>query len=115
MNLLISKIPRSLESKTKLLGFELADLLLIFLYLSISNFLFGQTSLKLPLVYIGTIAISLTLYLTKKGKPENYLQDKLSYILNPSIFSANLSDKQYKPYFKREIYEQTNINKAKRL
>ncbi len=113
MNILTSSTPRQLQNKTKLLGFELADLLLIFLYLSISNFLFSQTSLKPPLVYIGTIAISLTLYLTKKGKPEHYLQDKLSYIFNPSIFSANLSDKQYKSYFKREIYE--NINKAKRF
>ncbi len=106
MSLLTSKTPRQLEGKLKLLGFELIDLLLIFLYLSISNLLFGQTTLKFPIVYIGSITLAITLYFTKKGKPENYLQDKLQSLTNPSTYSANLPDTKYKPYFKRESYEQ---------
>ena len=110
MNSFISKTPRQLESKLKLLGFELIDLLLIFLYLSISNLLFGQTALKLPLVYIGSLTLALTLYFAKKGKPENYLSDKLSNLVNQSIFSANLPDTKYQPYLKREMYEKTKNN-----
>ena len=41
MSLLTSKVPRSLESKTRLFGFELGDLLLIFFYLASSNLVFG--------------------------------------------------------------------------
>ena len=107
VSLLNSKTPRQLQSKLKLLGFELIDLLFVFLYLSISNFIFGQTTLKPPLVYIGSLALALTLYFTKRGKPENYLQDKLSNLVNPSLLSANLPDTKYQPYFKRETYEKT--------
>ena len=105
MSFLISKTPRQLEGKLKLLGFELIDLLLIFLYLSISNLLFGQTTLKMPIVYIGSITLAITLYFAKKGKPENYLQDKIQSLINPSTYSANLPDTKYQPYFKRENYE----------
>ena len=110
-----SKTPRQLQNKLKLLGFELIDLLLIFLYLSISNLIFGQTTLKIPLVYIGSLALALTLYLTKRGKPENYLQDKLLNLVNPSLFSANLPDTKYQPYFKREMYEKTKNHSTYKL
>ena len=105
-----TKTPRQLENKLKLLGFELIDLLLIFLYLSISNLLFGQTDLKIPLVWLGTLTLAITLYFTKRGKPERYLSDKLSNLVNPSFFSANLPDIKYQPYFKRETYEKTKNN-----
>ena len=103
-----SKTPRQLENKTKLLGFELLDLLLIFIYLSISNLVFGQTSLKIPLVWMGTLALSLTLYFFKKGKPDNYLSDSLSSFVKPSVFSASLSSQNYKPYLKRGKNEKNN-------
>ena len=105
-----SQTPRSLENKLKLLGFELLDLLLIFLYLSISNLVFGQTTLKLPIVYIGSLTLAITLYFTKRGKPDNYLQDKLQSLTNPSLFSANLPDTKYQPYFERETYEKSNTH-----
>lgn len=104
MDFLISKTPRSLDNKLKLLGFELLDILLIFLYLSISNLLFGETNLKIPLVWLGTIALAITLYFTKKGKPDNYLNDKISSFLTPNVFSANLPNIKYEPYFKRKRY-----------
>lgn len=115
MQLLTSKTPRQLENKLKLLGFELIDLLLIFLYLSTSNLLFGQTTLKIPLVYLGTLTLAITLYFAKRGKPENYLQDRFQSLINPSLFSANLPDIKHQPYFKREIYEVTNTNTPKKL
>lgn len=89
MSLLVSKFPRSLEARTKVLGFELGDLLLIFLYLSLSNFLFGATALRFPLVWGATSILAGVLYLSKRGKPENYLQHTFQYLLAPSVYSAN--------------------------
>lgn len=110
MSKIISKTPRSLENKLKLLGFELLDLLLIFMYLSISNLLFSQTSLKLPMVWIGTLVLASILYFVKRGKPEGYLQDMLSDFVKPSTFSANLSQNDYQSYLKRGLHEEREIN-----
>ena len=102
MSLLTSKVPRALETKTKLFGFELSDLLVIFLYLSISNLIFGGTKLKFPLVWFGTVAIAATLYFLKRGKPDNYLQHLGEYYNSPSVFTAAAKDIDYQPYFVRE-------------
>lgn len=98
MSLLVSKVPRSLENKTKLFGFELADLLLIFLYLSISNLFFGSTVMKPFFVWLGTLLLAGTLYFVKKGKPENYLQHLGEYWRNPSIYSPGVADYEFKPF-----------------
>ena len=93
-----SKVPRSLEAKTKLFGFELADALLVFFYLALSNLIFGQTSLKFPLVWGGSLALGLGVYLLKRGKPDNYIQHLFQYALLPSIFSAGRPDTEAVPY-----------------
>jgi hypothetical protein len=105
MGLLTSKVPRALETKTKLLGFELSDLLLIFLYLSVTNLAFGMTRLKAPVVWGGTLALSGMLYFIKRNKPENYLQDLGEFYRKPSIFTAGLSDSEYQPYLLKEMAE----------
>lgn len=102
MTLLSSKVPRALETKIKLFGFELSDLLLIFLYLSITNLVFGGTRLKFPVVWIGTAALASSLYFLKRGKPENYLQHLSEFYLQPSTFHAGAPDIEYQPYFVRE-------------
>lgn len=99
MGLLSSKVPRSLEMKTKIfLGFELGDGLIIFFYLATSNLIFGQTSLKLPVVWIGTIALAATLYFVKRGKPDNYLQHAVQHFLAPGILSSGKPDTEVPPY-----------------
>lgn len=97
--LLISKVPRALEAKSKLFGFELADVLIIFLYLSLSNFIFGGTPFKFVFVWVGTTGLALSLYFLKKGKAENHLQHLGEYYKNPEILSAGASDTEYQPYF----------------
>jgi hypothetical protein len=96
--LLTSKVPRSLEKKNRLFGFELADLLLVFLYLTLSNFIFGQTKLKPLAVWGGTIAIGCGLYFLKRGKPDGYLQHYGEFIYAPSVLSASQPDTEYRPY-----------------
>lgn len=99
MSLLISKVPRSLDAKTRLFGFELADLLLVFLYLSISNLVFGNTPLKLPMVWIGTLVIAGALYFIKRNKPDHFLEHWGEFRRTPGVLSAGLPDTEYQPYF----------------
>jgi hypothetical protein len=106
--LLTSKVPRSLEKKTRLFGFELADLLLVFLYLALSNLIFGQTSLKPLLVWGGTIAIGCGLYFLKRGKPDGYLQHYGEFLYSPSVLSASQPDTDYRPFIKPEENESKN-------
>lgn len=98
MSLLVSKVPRSLESKARLFGFELGDLLIVFLYLAISNLVFGSTRLKFPMVWVGTIVLGATLYFVKRGKPDNHLQHLGEYMRAPAILSAGAPDIEYFPY-----------------
>ncbi len=96
--LLASKVPRALDAKTRLFGFELGDLLLIFLYLAISNLLFGGTRLKFPVVWLGTLAIAGVLYFVKRNKPDNYLEHWGEFRRTPGILSAGSPDTEYQPY-----------------
>jgi len=101
MSLLVTKVPRALDNRLKLFGFELADLLLIFLYLSVSNLFFGPTRLKFPVVWLGTLALSCVLYFVKKGKPEGYLQHLLQFKMKPSIYVAGAADIEYQPLLEK--------------
>jgi len=105
--LIHSKVPRALEKKTRLFGFELADLLLIFLYLALSNLIFGQTKLKPLIVWGGTAAIAATLYFIKRGKPDGYLQHYGEFLTGPSVFSSSMPDIECPAYFKNETEERS--------
>lgn len=98
--LLTSNVPRALETKTKLLGFELSDLLLIFVYLALSNLAFGPTRMKLPMVWVGTPIIAGVLFFSKRNKPENHLQHLGEFYRVPGTLSAGSPDLEYEPYFK---------------
>jgi hypothetical protein len=98
--LYVSKVPRSLDAKTRLFGFELADLLLIFVYLSLSNLIFGNTPLKFPMVWLGTLLIAGVLFFVKRNKPDHYLEHWGEFYRTPGILSAGAPDVEYLPYFK---------------
>jgi len=95
--LLVSKVPRALEMKTKLMGFELADLLLIFANLAVTNMFFGTTELRYPLVWGTTGVLAFLLFYTKRGKPDNYLQHLGEFMAKPSYYAAGSTDLQYRP------------------
>lgn len=90
-----SKVPRALEMKSKLFGFELPDLLLIFFTLAFTNFIFGSTSFRYPLVWGTTLSLALFLFFAKKGKPDNYLQHLGEFVASPTYFAAGMPDKLY--------------------
>ena len=110
MSLLVSKVPRSLESKARLFGFELGDLLIVFLYLALSNLIFGSTRLKTPLVWGGTLVIGATLYFVKRGKPDQYLEHYGEFLRSPGIFLGGVADLEYQPLFERK--KDDNANKT---
>lgn len=101
--LLTSSVPRALEMKSKLFGYELPDLLLIFLNLSVTNLIFGGSSLRYPLVWGTTLGMALFLFFAKRGKPDNYLQHLGEHYTKPSYFSAGRPDRKSKTYRKEKV------------
>lgn len=81
-------VSKSLDRKLMLLGYEVADLLAIFLTLSVLNLLFGQSGMSFFLVWIPTFALAATLRIGKRGKPDKYLLHWLRYQMKPGIYSA---------------------------
>lgn len=88
MDLKSTPVSRCLDKKMILFGFEVPDLLAIFLTLSVLNFVFGQTSLKVFLVWLPTLVLAATLRFAKRGKPEGFLIHWLRYQIKPGVLSA---------------------------
>ena len=88
MTLKTTQVSKCLDKKLKIAGFEIPDILLIFLTVSILNFLFGQTSLKLFLVWLPSIALAALLKFGKKGKPDNYLVHWFRFQFRPGVLKA---------------------------
>lgn len=98
--LLTSSVPRTLETKSKIMGFELSDVLFLLLNLSIQNLIFGGTAMKVPMVFGTSLFLGLMLFFFKRGKPDNYIQHYFEHLLSPVIRSANTSDGNYQPLLK---------------
>lgn len=97
-NLLTSQVPRTLEGKSKLFGFELSDVLLLFSNLTIQNLFFGTTNLKTPLVWGTTLILGFILFFVKRGKPDKYLEHLGLYLFSSTIRFAAVSDRKYKKF-----------------
>jgi hypothetical protein len=100
--LLSSSVPRALDTKNKLFGFELSDLLFVFLYLSLSNLIFGSTKLKLVIVWLGTLVLGLALHFLKRNKPDHHLQHWGEFQRSPGTLCAGRPDTEYQPYVENE-------------
>jgi hypothetical protein len=99
--LLTSRVPRALEMKSKLFGYELPDLLLIFMNLSITNFVFGATSFRYSLVWGTTLILALFLFFAKRGRPDNYIQHLIEHYIKPAYFAAGKGDILYRRFKRR--------------
>lgn len=97
-------VSQCLEKKLLILGFEVPDVLAIFLLLSILNFLFGQTQSKLLLVWLPVVAIAIALRIGKRGKPDNYLIHLAQHHAKPKYYSAFIDSKEIPspPHLKRK-------------
>ena len=94
-NLFVSGVPRALEMKSRLFGFELTDLLLIFLTLSLTNLLFGGSAYRYFLVWAPTTLLACTLFFMKRGRPDKYLQHLIEFFVRPSYRAAGAVDPDY--------------------
>lgn len=83
-----SDVSKCLDKKLILLGFEVFDVLAIFIVLSVLNLLFGQSTLKLFIVWLPTLALALTLRYGKRGRPDKHLIHWLRFQITPGILSA---------------------------
>jgi hypothetical protein len=90
MELRSINVSKCLDKRLILFGFEVYDLLAIFLTLSILNLVFGQlgTGMKILFVWAPTAIMALVLYYGKKGKPEMYLIHWVRYQIKPGTLSA---------------------------
>ena len=100
--LITTRVPRALEMKSKLFGFELPDLLLIFFNLAATNFIFGGTSVRYPLVWGTTITMALFLYFANKGKPDGFIQHYGEFLLKAPYLAAGKRDRFYRLFKKKE-------------
>lgn len=96
--LLTSTVPRTLETKNKILGLELSDVLVLLLNLSVQNLIFGSTSLKFPMVFGTSLVLGLVLFFFKKGKPDLFLQHYVEHLISPAVASANTMDAKYRRF-----------------
>lgn len=88
MEIKTTAVSKCLDKKMIIMGFEIPDLLAIFLTLSILNFMFGMTSMKIILVWLPSIALALILRISKRGKPDNYLIHWIRFQIRPGVLSA---------------------------
>ena len=89
MELNSSPVSRCLDTKLLILGFEIPDLLAIFLLLAVLNFMFGSiggvTSL---IVWALPLGLAVLLRYGKRGKPDNYLLHLARFWFAPGVYSA---------------------------
>ncbi|MBF0362741.1 MAG: hypothetical protein HQK49_17110 [Oligoflexia bacterium] len=83
-----SIVHKNLEMKIKLLGVELADILLVLFLSSVMNLIFGRTSISWIMVFIIPLIVGITLHLGKKNKPDNFIFHFIKYHLLPGQFVA---------------------------
>lgn len=97
-SLLTSTVPRSLDTKSKILGLELGDILILLLNLSVQNLIFGETTFRLPMVFGTSLVLFGLLFFVKRGKPDGYLQHFFEHLVAPTILSANTTDEEYRSF-----------------
>ena len=97
MALKTEPIAKCLDKKLLMLGFEVPDILAIFLLLTLLNFAFGETGAKLLLVWLPTIAAAVVLRIGKHGKPDNYLLHLAKFHFSSKHLEAFPSDESPPP------------------
>lgn len=88
MGIKTAKVYKCLEKKTLIFGFEIVDVFLISILLSILNLVFASSDWKLFYTWIPVISLAFGLRNFKKGRPDNYLQHFLKFQFSPGIYSA---------------------------
>jgi hypothetical protein len=81
-------VSRCLEKKLLFVGYELPDVLVIFLFLAALNLTFGRTEYKLWLVWLPSVSLAVALKLAKRGKPDGFLTHWVRFKMRPRVLCA---------------------------
>ncbi len=81
-------VNKCLDKKLLMFGFEVPDLLAIFITLSTLNFMFGRSGMAFLLVWLPTLTLAAVLRYGKKGKPDKFLVHWLRFQIKPGVFSG---------------------------
>ena len=102
MTLKVTASNPTLDRKLKLLGFEVLDLVLLFIFLSILNMIFGEGQ-KLLGVWLPTLIGAAILRIGKHGKPDKYLIHLIKYQRSPGVYSAfkKPTHQEWPPHIKK--------------
>ena len=76
-----SVVHKNLTMKIKLVGVELADLLLVLFFSSVMNLLFRNTAISWLMVFVLPLLLGVILHFGKKNKPENFILHFIKYYL----------------------------------
>lgn len=93
-----ASVATCLDKRLLVLGFEVPDLLAIFMLLSFLHLFLGDLGNQFVFVWLPTLAFTLTLWIGKRGKPENYLVHWTRFHLKPGTLSAFDPAKGWVPY-----------------
>lgn len=83
-----TSVSKCLDKKMVLFGFEVLDLLAVFLVLSILNLVFGQMPFKWLFVWLPSLSLACLLRWGKRGKPDKYLVHWIRFQIKPGVYSA---------------------------
>ncbi|MBF0363677.1 MAG: hypothetical protein HQK49_21845 [Oligoflexia bacterium] len=83
-----SVVHKNLEMKIKLVGVELADLLLVLLFSSVMNLLFRDTAISWLMVFVLPLLLGVILHFGKKNKPDNFILHFIKYYFIPGQMAA---------------------------
>jgi hypothetical protein len=83
-----SQVYKCLEKKNLILGFEIADLLILGILLCVLNLLFANASLKFFLTFVPVGLSAAFLKFMKNGKADNYLKHLVNYHISPGVLRA---------------------------
>ena len=84
----VTEVNKSLDKKLKILGYEVPDILLIFLFIGVMNFIVKDGSDKIFYVWIPGIVLAIVLRIFKRNKPDNFLIHWVRYHLLPAGLRA---------------------------
>ena len=88
MSIRRTPVSRCLDKKLLLFGYEVFDLLAVFMLLAILNILFGGTRFELIICWLPPVVLAIFLKIFKKGKPDGYLLHFLRFQIKPKKLSA---------------------------
>ena len=88
MNLRSEPVSRSLDRKLKMFGFEVPDILAIFLVLTILNLVFGNSQYKLIYTWTPAIFLAIILRVGKRGKPDDFIIHFVKFYTRPNYYCA---------------------------